>query len=424
MGSLLRHDRVDQFIHHLDLLMEMGDDPVAAETELEENAVHLLTAHNAKGLEFPVVYLVHLVQGRFPRYPKGEALPFPPELSHGSGDKREDHYREERRLFYVGMTRACDRLVLCHAADYGGRRIAKASQFVIEALDLPSPQASVKTASALESIARFAPSAEAPAGEILPIPADQPLEISHGRIDDYLTCPLKYRYAHVAQVPLGSDPQAMYGIAIHHAVKIFLQHRMRNLPITASDVIAAFETAWSSEGFYSREHEELRLEEGRQSLRRFVAREVASGRVPLAIEREFKFRLGPSDLVAGRWDRIDEGREGIVLVDYKTSEIRDQEKADERARESLRNEQLGLYALAYHEMVRVMPARVELHFVGQGVSGSAAVEPAHLERARERARAAAAGIRSSSFPPLPDPRSCGYCPYSRFCIHSAARGAS
>jgi DNA helicase-2/ATP-dependent DNA helicase PcrA len=199
---------------------------------------------------------------------------------------------------------------------------------------------------------------------------------------------------------------------------------MRGLPITAADVIAVFEGAWSSEGFYSREHEELRLEEGRESLRRFVAREDASRATPLAIERDFKFRLGASDVVTGRWDRIDEAREGIVLVDYKTARIASQEKADERARASARGEQLGLYALAYHEVHGVTPARVELHFVGDGLRGSAAVEPEHMERAREKALEAAAGIRAAHFAPKPDPRTCGRCPYSRFCPHSVARGAS
>jgi ATP-dependent DNA helicase UvrD/PcrA len=171
VGPLLRHDRVEPFIRHVDLLIEMGDDPAAAEAELEEDAVHLLTTHNAKGLEFPVVYLVHLVQGRFPIQPQGHPLPFPPELAQGAaGDDRDDHYREERRLFYVAMTRARDRVVLCHAADYGGRRVAKPSQFVIEALDLPSPPRRAAAASALESIARFAPVAESPAARDLAPP--------------------------------------------------------------------------------------------------------------------------------------------------------------------------------------------------------------------------------------------------------------
>jgi DNA helicase-2/ATP-dependent DNA helicase PcrA len=421
VGPLLKQDRVVHFIGHLDLLIEMGDDPAAAAIENEEDAVHLLTVHNAKGLEFPVVYLVHLVEGRFPRFRTGDPLPFPPELRKGVADDTDEHYREERRLFYVGMTRARDRLVLAHAADYGGKRAHKPSRFVIEALDLPSPPKGGPATSALESIARYAPAPEEAPPEIAPVPADQPLRISYGQVDDYLTCPLKYRYAHVAQVPLGSNPAVMYGVAIHHAIRVYHQHRMKGLPITADDVVSALEGAWSSEGFYSREHEERRLEEGRDTLRRFVGREEARRQVPLAIERDFRFKLG-NDLVVGRWDRIDERPEGIVLVDYKTSEVGDPEKAAERAKSDLKDGQLGLYALAYRETTGVLPARAELNFVGPGTIGSGEVKPEHLERALERVAKAAAGIRSAQFPPKPDQRNCGYCPYSRFCIHSAARG--
>ncbi len=422
VGPLLQSDRVPYFMSHLDLLIEAGDDPQAAVVDLEEDAVRLLTAHNAKGLEFPVVFMVQLVEGRFPLQRRAEPLEFPAELSRG-GDPRAEHEREERRLFYVGMTRARDRLVLTHAEDYGGKRTRKVSRFVVEALALPAAPRTRKSASALESITRYAPAADPAPAPIAPKPDDRPLELSHGQIDDYLTCPLKYRYAHVVQVPLGSDPRVMYGIAVHHAIRVYHLHRMKGLPVTPDDVVAAFEGAWSSEGFYSREHEERRLEEGRAALRRFVAREEATGRVPLAIELDFKFRVG-QDLVKGRWDRVDETRGEVVLVDYKTSDVEDAEKAGERARQSLREDQLGLYALAYAETRQVTPARVQLHFVDSGVVGEAQVEPDHLSRATERVRAAAAGIRGAQFPPKPDQRNCGYCPYSRFCVHSAARGGA
>jgi RecB family exonuclease len=222
------------------------------------------------------------------------------------------------------------------------------------------------------------------------------------------------------RVPLATDPVFMYGRAIHHAIQIYHQHRMRGLPITAEDVVAALEQSWSNVGFFSREHEERRLEEGREALRRFVAREDASGRVPLATEREFKFRLGV-DVVRGRWDRIDERPEGIVLVDYKTSEVDDPEKARERAKRSLSEDQLGIYALAYRETRGVLPAQVELHFVSTGLTSSIAVREEHLAKARERIAGAAAGIRSGQYPPLPDPWTCTWCPYSRFCAHSQAR---
>ncbi len=423
VGPLLKHDRVDQFIPHLDLLIEMGDDPSAVELEGDEPAVHLLTAHNAKGLEFPVVYLAHLVEGRFPRYRQASGLPFPPELKRGAPDDLEDHYREERRLFYVGMTRAEDRLVLTHALDYDGRRPSKVSRFVLEALDLPAPPRGVQAVSPLESIARHAPVAEPAAQAPTPLAADATLPLSNVQIDDYLVCPLKYRFAHVMRVPLASAPSFMYGNAIHQAIRDYLKDRMRGDPTTVEQLIRTFEQSWSSAGFLSREHEERRLEEGREVLRRFYAREEASPLKPHAVEREFRFRLD-RDEVRGRWDRVDDRPDGVVLVDYKTAEVEDDEKADERALKSLREGQLGLYALAYREATGAPPRRVEFHFVSHGRVGSAEVEPDHLERAAERVRAAARGIRAAEFAPDPAPRKCTDCPYSRFCVYSAARGGS
>ena len=55
------------------------------------------------------------------------------------------------------------------------------------------------------------------------------------------------------------------------------------------------------------------------------------------------------------------------------------------------------------------------------VTGSAAVEPDHLERGRERVRQAAAGIRTNQYPPAPEARKCGFCSYRIFCRHNAAR---
>ena len=422
VGPLLKSDRVPFFMAHLDLLIEAGDDPRAAVLELEDDAVQLLTAHNAKGLEFSVVYLVSLAQRRFPGDARGEALEFPRELAHRNTDPRADHEREERRLCYVAMTRARDRLVLTHAANYGGVRVYKPSRFLAEALGGAEGGTPVRAATPAENIARFAPVPESAAPEFTPLADDQTLELSHGQIDDYLTCPLKYRFAHIVKVPLASETATMYGIAVHHAIRIFLQHRMRGLPIGADDVVRAFDEMWVAEGFHSSEHEVARLEEGRAALRRFVAREDVSQRAPLAVEMEFKFKFGANEL-RGRWDRIDEVNGGIVLVDYKTSEIDDAQKAAERTRDDMRNGQLGLYALAYFETRQQAPARVQLHFVGSGVIGEATVDDDTLERARKRVSQAAAGIRAAQFPPRPDQRNCGYCPYSRFCPHSAARGA-
>jgi DNA helicase II / ATP-dependent DNA helicase PcrA len=80
----------------------------------------LATVHNAKGLEFPIVFIVGLEEDLFP---------------HMSAKRSEDGVEEERRLFYVGMTRAKDRLFLCAAQArflFGGLRSMRPSCFLKE----------------------------------------------------------------------------------------------------------------------------------------------------------------------------------------------------------------------------------------------------------------------------------------------------
>ena len=164
------------------------------------------------------------------------------------------------------------------------------------------------------------------------------------------------------------------------------------------------------------------LAQGHEAVRRFVSRDVALGGTPLAVETDFRFKVD-EDVVIGRFDRIDERREGIVLVDYKSAAVDDEERGQDRVRNSLRDGQLGLYALAYLETRQVLPAAAELQFINTGVVAHAPVEFEHLERARARVREAAAGIRSASFPARPDARTCAHCDYRLFCAKSATRRA-
>ena len=422
VGRLLSHDRVAEFVPHLDLLRDFGDDPAAVEVENDVPAVQLLTAHGAKGLEFPVVYLVDLTEQRFPQQRKGDPLPFPRELVHGGGDEAADHEREERRLFYVAMTRARDRLVLCHARDLGGKRPAKTSKFVLEALDLPAPpKGDARPASPLESIERHAPLPDPPAAGLPVVRPDQPIAITHSKIAAFLHCPLRYWYAHVARVPVPVMPARMYGVAIHRAIAVWHQHRLRGFPIETKDVIAAYEREWSSEGFLTLAHEERMFAQGRETLERFVRNDLAAKETTLAVEAEFEFRVD-LDRVSGRFDRIDELPGGkIALIDYKTAQVEDAEAAVARATKEADDGQLGLYALAYRETRNEVPARVELRFVGSGTTGAVDVEPGHLERAEERIRETAAGIRAGTFDPKPDPRGCSHCDFRLICRFSAAR---
>jgi DNA helicase-2/ATP-dependent DNA helicase PcrA len=422
VGETLEENRVHSFVRYLGLLIEAGDDPAAAEVDVELDAVQVISAHNAKGLEFPVVFMVGLAEGRFPLNDRGDELPFPAALIKEPPTRHNPHTAEERRLFYVGMTRAQEELYLTWAINYGTKMPWKMSKFVAEALDIRAPKGPRPMPSARESIERHAPAPVAPAQTRAPISDQELLELSSGKIDDYLFCPLKYRYAHEVRVPLAADPRLMYGTAIHNAILSYYQHRLRGYPISVEDVVKVFERSWSSEGFLSRDHEERRLAQGQETLRAFVAREDKSRTSPLQVEQSFKFRQGMNS-VSGRWDRIDERDGGIAVVDFKTSDVEEEKGAMQRTMESLEGGQLGLYALAYHETRHVMPARVELHFVDSGAVGSAALNSGHLEKARARIAEAAAGIRAARFAPKPGFNTCRNCPYSEtICPHSATRG--
>jgi ATP-dependent DNA helicase UvrD/PcrA len=457
-SALLADDRAVFLARHLATLIEAGDDPATADPDPDVDAVHVMTVHKAKGLEFPVVFLPGLVADRFPARSRREPLALPVELVDEVLPEGDGHLQEERRLFYVAMTRARDELILSHASESSGGRARRVSPFVIEALDLPtaafggSLPTSVHAAGPLERITAARGPAEAPEAERTPIVG--PLTLSHSAIDDYLTCPLRYKYGQVVRVPTTPHHSMVYGAALHKAVQEFHRSQSRGRPLTEPELLGVFEAAWSNEGFVSREHETARLEAGKTALRQFRESQLEPGTVvPAWVEREFAFALG-GDRVRGRFDRVDivpvagpstvvtgelpprkdppavlradvvepmlelMGPEQVTITDYKSSDVRDPAVAKQRARDSL---QLQIYAMAYEAMTGRLPDAVQLHFLDSGLVGRADVEPVRLEKARAKIATAASGIRSRDYTPKPSVLACTYCPFRDICPSSVAR---
>jgi DNA helicase-2/ATP-dependent DNA helicase PcrA len=291
------------------------------------------------------------------------------------------------------------------------------SQFVLEALDLPKDAARPFRAQAIEELRRQAPAPEPAARALVPIRDDEPLTVSHKQVDDYQTCPLKYEFIHILRIPLRQHHAVVYGNALHKAVEFYLRRRAAGNYTSLDDFLRAFDDAWRNEGFLTREHEEQRKRAGVAALTRFYHEEEASGRKPTDVEREFGFILGP-DRVRGRFDRVDETPDGPVIVDYKSSDVTDQKKADQRAKDSL---QLKIYALAQHEMTGRLPVRLELRFLETGLVGRHRPTDEDLQRAREAVAEAARGIRRRQFQPTPEYQACRFCPYNQICPSTATQ---
>ncbi len=336
---------IGDFVRHLDQVID-AELPVgeAAEESGTTEAVSLLTIHSAKGLEFPVVFMVNL---RPPRPRDTERLFFDPDrlgfvMKTWRGEKHPRFVAtspgapavalavgERRRIVYVGMTRAKDALYVTatrdeptaheigangseehdHFAEILGWALANPqSATVVEAeqLELPAmPTANghvdggpaVVTA-VLDRLERLQPrEAEAvPAG-----PRD--VELSFSQLHDFELCPVRYRFSQVWQVPAPPDElQPRYvaaagstelGSAVHAALAAW--------HLAGGDLLGMYDGPVA----------------GREMLQRYLSNPIAASRT-LAVEVGFNMRIGTTR-VRGLVDRICEMDGTAVLVDFKTN---------------------------------------------------------------------------------------------------------
>jgi DNA helicase-2/ATP-dependent DNA helicase PcrA len=406
-----KEDRVINFVNYLNLLIEARDDPPTAEADLDTDAVNVLTIHKAKGLEFRAVFLVSLVQGRFPWPKRSHPFELPDCLIKEVLPTGDFHTQEERRLFYVGMTRAKEELYLTSAEDYGGKRLRRLSQFVFEALGKESSDKEKKKTSAIQAIQRFAPKKESPRLKQVVIPQDKLLRLSYYHIDDYLTCPLKYKYVHILRVPIMEHHTVIYGRAMHDAVSKYFQYKLSGKKMELGDLLEAFRQAFDPQGFLDEKHQKARLRVGQEALSKFFHDEEKRDSRPLYIEKEFSFIL-ETNKINGRFDRVDMEEDGAIIIDFKTSQIKTQKEADKRVKESL---QLALYALAYANIFGKFPKKVALYFLESGIIGAKEVEEEDSQAVKEKIKTVATGIRQQNYAATPTYMACTYCAYNQIC---------
>ncbi len=411
--EVARYDRVPWFVRYVEELRELGWNPMVGEAEPGLDAVQVMTFHQAKGREFHAVFLTGLVEDFFPGRIQRPVFSLPAELVEETLPADIAHVEEQRRLFYVGMTRAKRHLFLLSADDYRlpgeepRKRAAKISRFVVEALGLEGLGPRVTESPALFRISRAAP----PPEPVVPLRAEGTLQLSFRQVDDWLTCPLKYKYVHILRVPIRLHPTVILGNAVHQAIRSYHLAKRGGRSLSRDELLAVFEGAWRSEGFLSAAHEEELRRHGQDALACFLQFEEAEGGRPLFVEQYFAFEENGIKVI-GYWDRVDRRRDGVLIIDYKTSEV-PVEAADRRAQDSL---QLAIYALAYQRVFGELPREVQLRFLTpEVVVGRAGPTEKMLRRAWESIQEAAEGIRREDFHAKPSYVACRYCAYRTIC---------
>ena len=409
-ADLVTDPRIASVAPTLGALVDAGHDPVAPDADDLAGAVSVLTVHQAKGLEYSLVYLVGAADGRFPVRARPDVLSLPPALTgHPGTDDPDLHRAEERRLFYVAITRARDELVISHAAaGREGGRARRPSPFIAEAL---GHEVESQPGEAALRTLELPPQTATPPPTEKGVDTTRSLELSFSQIDDYITCPQKYRLRHQVRVPTPPHHALIFGNALHQAVAVANSQRMRGEDVDPQRLEETLEAHWRSEGFLSQEHETARFASGTAALARFADESARAEDRIMAVEQSFSMRIGP-DRVRGRYDAVRQTTEGIVITDYKSGDIRDPARARQRARTSL---QLQLYTLAWEAEHGERPDAVELHFLESGVLGRVTPTERQLDGARKKVEQAASGIRREDFDATPGYPACDWCPYRRIC---------
>jgi len=325
----------------LNLMLQMGDSPTAADVDIKDrNVVNILTVHSSKGLEFKAVFMVNLVSDRFPSRERNEKIPLPNGIIKENTPSNSDfHLEEERRLFYVGMTRAKERLFLT-AADYysAGKRIKKLSPFIYDALPnllKENTRNSIQQLSLPEILSVYREDVEKQEEKL-------PLKLSYitfSNLQMFDICPLHYKAKVIFNIPTPTASVQSFGISIHSALYNFYKQLQEGQNPSLKKLNEIFKKEWISEGYTNKKHEQERFSEGIKMLKEFYKTEFKSQKKTLGLEQSFSFVLKNGVKVFGKIDRIDKKGSGIEIIDYKTG-------TDNPKAEKAHKLQLAMYALA------------------------------------------------------------------------------
>ncbi|MGO9125460.1 MAG: ATP-dependent helicase [Terriglobales bacterium] len=406
--------QIPELLEYLDYFHEAGGAIPMSSPEVD--AVRLMTAHAAKGLEFDHVAILRANSGSFPANYKESLVEFPRELRDPESVVTEDdktlHEQEERRLFYVAMTRARDSLTI-----YAKRGAGRAD---------PTPPGYLRDLLKEHSLHRylrqraprafqtdiFAHASPPPVGVAawvaLPPVSDLSMRLSASAVQTYETCPLKFKFDREWRIP-GEVPAAMqYGGTMHRVLRAYYDSVRQGRPMTEESLLNLFRTDLTEARLQDAYQHDLYLQQGIDQLKEFLA-VCRRGEMPEVLHTEefFDVKVGASTVV-GRIDRIDKLPNGrMVITDYKTGKPLSQEDADKSL-------QLSIYALAAREKWGYRADHLAFYNLSENTSVLTHRSEAQLQNAKAKVEEVAQDIAEGKFDARPS-FNCRFCAYRALC---------
>ncbi len=415
---------VKLFLEEIQMEIDSGEQgQLEVDVESGPEAVKIMTIHSAKGLEFRYVFIVQMVDRRFPSIERRDPIELPDALVKETTPEGDVHLQEERRLLYVAMTRARDKLFFTGARDYGGKAKKKPSRFLYE-LGLVDQAQEGPPSSFSEPHARPHSGKDA-------APYDLPSRFSYTQLRAFYTCPYQYRFAHILRVPVRANYTLSFGKTMHAVLRRFLemvrersgkvqqdlfgaasQESTKGLP-PVEEVFALYEEEWIDEWYENQKQMEAYREKGRNIIKRFYERVAEQPPAVRYLEQGFHLKMrdpssGDVYTIFGVIDRIDETEGGgVEIIDYKTGEAKNEKTIDK--------DQLLIYQIAAQEVLGLKPQRLTYYYLEDQKPVSFLGSEEEIANMKKRILDFIEQVKKSDFRPTPSPRHCRYCDYRNIC---------
>ncbi|MEW6617069.1 MAG: ATP-dependent DNA helicase [Patescibacteria group bacterium] len=326
MAEVHRGMNLELFISYIDTLLAHGASIKKSGGRHITSRVRCMTAHRAKGLEFEYVYIVNAYDGHWGNKRKSDTLPLVPRVFSLFGNSvRGSDIDDERRLFYVALTRAKKEVYISYARTDESGKEKISSQFLSE---IKSECIAEEDAGEYEE--KYNTEKSSIFSESFPSGVDirnkdfiREIFMKNGLsvtgLNNYLRCPWQYFYTNLLRIPKAIEKHQMYGIAMHGALKDFFEN-LKVREVGKDFLLQKFEFYLNRQPLSKNDYTET-LERGREALRGYF--EFYKGNFYTRTLTEFSIQgalLTPDVRLTGIIDKMeildDEGH--VNVVDYKT----------------------------------------------------------------------------------------------------------